>query len=137
MKALSEVHPAIHPDVEGDWAEITVVAARVSVNPFPAGWRPAINAFRCLNHFVVFVDLAGVPPVAIVVKAEPQRLTIRGMRPPAEPGCERTDLAQLLALEIDQGAFERILDLPHEINPADMATEYRDGLFRIQLPLRD
>jgi len=53
----------------------------------------------------------------VEVTAQSRRVTIRGERPAPEPGCRRSDLAQLLALEIDQGTFERSLDLPRTSTP--------------------
>jgi len=136
MKALSEVQSVVLAEIEGEWDRVTILETRTSGHPFAAGWRPAVNAYRCHEHFVVFADLAGVPPEAITVSVEPRRLVIRGTRPAPEPGCARAELTQLLALEIDQGAFERVLDLPQEINPDDFSTEYRDGLLRIQVAVR-
>lgn len=137
MKAPAEFSAAFPPAAERDWDEITIIETRTSGHPFAAGWRPAVNAYRCRAHFVIFADLAGIPPEAITVSVEPRRLVIRGTRPVPEPGCERAELARLLALEIDHGAFERVLDLPQAVNVDDLATEYRDGLLRIQLALRD
>lgn len=120
---------------ETKWDEVFVVAARSDATVAPPHWRPAVNAYRCSGQFVVFAELAGVPAESIEVRAEPGRLMIRGRRPAPEPACTRSELAQLLALEIDQGAFERTLDLPQDIDPAGATTEYRDGLLQIKLPL--
>lgn len=136
MKTLSEIQPVVLTEIEGEWDRITIIETRASGHPFAAGWRPPVNAYRCQDHFVVFADLAGIPPDAIAVSVEPRRLVIRGTRPAPEPGCARAELTQLLALEIDHGAFERVLELPHDVNGDDLATEYRDGLLRIQVALK-
>ena len=124
------------PDVISEWAEITIVETRTSTHPFATGWRPAVNAYRCSAHFVIFADLAGIPAESIAVSAEGVRLTIRGTRPAPEPRWERSEPAQLLALEIDHGSFERVLDLPQEVDPDELTTEYRDGLLRIQIAVK-
>src|SRR6188768_869168 len=136
MKAPAESLVSFPSHFERDWDEIMIVETRTSTHPFVTGWRPAVNAFRCQAHFVIFADLAGIPPEAIAVSVEPRRLIIRGTRPAPEPGGQRTELTQLLALEIDHGSFERVLDLPQEVNPDELTTEYRDGLLRIQLALK-
>jgi HSP20 family protein len=118
------------------WEDVTVVSARADSRPAEPGWRPAVNAYRCARAFVVFVEAAGVPPSSLRVEARPTRLVVRGLRPQPEPDGGPAELAQLLALEIDHGAFERVLELPQEIDPAAVASEYRDGLLRILLPLR-
>jgi HSP20 family protein len=100
------------------------------------GWRPAINAYRCGNRFIVCVDLAGVDMATLQVRAEPGRLTIRGKRPPPEPPCDRPQPVQVLEMEIDYGPFERVLELPAEIDPKRVSAEHRDGLLWIDLPVR-
>ena len=128
--------PLIAPlDVADTESELVIIETRTSLYAAPSGWRPPVNAYRCREKFMVFVDLAGVPPELVKVEVEPTRLVIRGNRPPPEPG-ERTEMTQLIALEIDDGAFERVLDLPHEVNPANLTTEYRDGVLRIAVGLR-
>lgn len=121
------------PETDSD---VVIIETRTSLFAAASGWRPPVNAYRCREKFVVFVDLAGVPPESIEVHLQPARLVVRGTRPPPEPGCGRAELTQLLALEIDHGTFERVLDLPHEVNPDDVTTEYRDGLFRISVGLK-
>lgn len=101
------------------------------------GWRPAINAYRCGNRFVVCVDLAGADRDSLQVQAEPGRLTIRGERPPPEPPCNQPQPVQVLQMEIDYGHFERVLELPAEIDPKRITAEHRDGLLWIDLPVRD
>jgi HSP20 family protein len=117
-------------------AGIVIVGSRTSLFADASGWRPAINAYRCDNKLLVYVDLAGVPPESVELTVQPGRLVIRGARPTPEPDDENAHLCQLIALEIDHGSFERVLDLPPAVNPDDVTTEYRDGLFRIALGLR-
>jgi HSP20 family protein len=120
-------------DVE---AEIVIVGTRASLCAAPTGWRPAINAYRCEDRFLVYVDLAGVPPASVEVVAQPGRLVLKGTRPAPEPSGPDAHLCQLLALEIDHGTFERVLELPPTVDAGDISTEYRDGLFQITLGLK-
>lgn len=111
--------------------------ARLQATQFRATpcWSPAINAYRCADRLVVCVDLAGVSPQELSVRAEPRRLRIRGHRSP--PGPPRSgEPVQVLALEIDAGPFERDLHLPEEIDPERTTAEQRDGWLWIQLPLK-
>ena len=100
------------------------------------GWQPAVNVFRCGAQFIVCVELAGVDQSAIDLRAESRRLAIRGTRALAEPTCDDPPALQVLALEIDHGRFERILDLPADIDPQRVTAEHRHGLLWIKLPLR-
>ena len=135
MSAKTESGGLPFVEMEYEWTDMTVVETRSNSFAPSHGWRPSLNAYRCADHFVVFVELAGVAAASVEVSAQARRVTIRGTRPAPEPGCRRSDLAQLLALEIDQGSFERSLDLPQDIDPAQMTSECRDGLLRIHLPL--
>jgi HSP20 family molecular chaperone IbpA len=117
-------------------AEIVIVETRTTLFAASIGWRPAINAYRCQDKFVIFVDLAGVPRDSIELQVDAGRLLIRGRRHAPEPDGADSGQCHLLALEIDQGSFERALDLPHAVNPGDVTTEYRDGLLRISIGLR-
>jgi HSP20 family protein len=133
MTAISDATFPITPNYETRWDEVLILSSRTMVAP--PSWRPAVNAYRCSDCFVIYVDLAGVPPDSIEVNAHPGRVVVRGRRPAPEPSCLRSELAQLLALEIDQGAFERVLDLPQGIDPQGITTEYNDGMLKIRLPL--
>jgi HSP20 family protein len=132
MSAVSDSFAPSIASHETKWDEVFIVATRLNPLVAQPNWRPAVNAYRCSNQFVIFVDLAGVSPDSIEVLTEPGRVSIRGRRPAPEPA---SDLAQLLALEIDQGNFERVLDLPQEIDPRSVTTLHRDGLLEIRLTL--
>jgi HSP20 family protein len=133
MSPLTETRQAA-PEID---AEIVIVGTRATLFAASSGWRPAINAYRCEDKFVVYVDLAGVPPESVELRVQAGRLVLRGNRPSPEPGGEGANLCQLLALEIDHGSFERVLDLPANVNPEEVSTDYRDGLLRIALALNN
>ena len=97
-------------------------------------WQPAINAFRLPDRYLICVDLAGMQKPDISVRVDSRRLTISGNRPPPEPAPSHSH-AQVLAMEIDYGPFERTLTLPEPIRPEQVTAQYREGLLWIQLPL--
>jgi len=135
MSAISEsVSPAL-ASFEAKWEGVFIVAGRPNPAESAPSWRPPVNAYRCSDQFIIYVDLAGVPAESIEVLTDPGRVVIRGRRPAPEPVCLRSEPAQLLALEIDQGSFERVLDLPQPIDPRGITTEYNEGLLQIRLPL--
>lgn len=138
IRALGSVmSPAtVSPRPTETVSELVILETRSNLYVAPAGWRPPVNAYRCQDKFVLFVDMAGVPPELVKVDIQPTRVVIHGNRPSPEPANRRTDLTQLLALEIDDGAFERVFDLPQEVDPQNVTTEYRDGLLRIAIGLR-
>src|SRR4051812_32438676 len=93
-------------ELQHDLGEIAVQITKTQFFHFhvPQGWRPAINAFRCGDRFMVCVELAGVDKESIDLRAEPLRLTIRGRRATPEPSCDDRAV-QTLAIEIDDGPF--------------------------------
>jgi HSP20 family protein len=97
-------------------------------------WRPAINAYRCQEGFVICVDLAGVERDSIHLEVESRRLLIQGIRrnvePPESAGCQ----TQVLAMEIDQGPFRREVRIPVDIAPDRVKAEQRNGILWIFLP---
>ncbi len=99
-------------------------------------WTPPVNVYRCPDRLVVCVDLAGVNRRDLSVCAEPRRLRIRGHRAPPQPASPTTEPLQVLAMEIDAGAFERDLRLPEEIDPERTTAEQRDGWLWIHLPFK-
>ncbi len=126
------------PELPG---ELTAIAVHLTHARFvrinvPSGWRPALNAFRCHDQFIVCVELAGVEREEIDVQAEPRRLVIRGRRASPEPSCDGPPALQIHALEIDHGTFERVLELSVDIAPERVTAEHRNGLLWIKLPLR-
>jgi HSP20 family protein len=98
-------------------------------------WQPSLNAYRLADQFVICVDIAGMNKKAISVKAEARRLHIAGTRPPPEPARKADEPAQTLAMEIDYGPFERVLELPEEVDAERVTANYREGLLWITLPL--
>ena len=123
--------------LHGTLRDVTSELARLQFSRIGAHtWQPAINAYRCVDRFVIGVDLAGTDKAAIQVLAEPWRLIIRGTRPLSEPACDQPQPVQVLAMEIDYGPFERVLDLPAEVDPGHITAEHRNGLLWVYLPLR-
>jgi len=100
-----------------------------------AQWRPAVNAYRLHDRFVICFDLAGMDRKDISVRVEARRLIVSGTRPAPEPPPQEDRAARLLMMEIDYGPFERALELPHSVDAERVTAVYRDGLLWITLPL--
>jgi HSP20 family molecular chaperone IbpA len=98
-------------------------------------WHPAINVYRCRGCIVICAELAGVDRSQVAVTVEPRRVWLRGQRVPPEPGDAEGPALQVLAMEIDQGGFEREIVLPVDVIPEGVEAEQREGLLWICLPL--
>lgn len=106
--------------------------------PLPQAWQPAVNALLREDTYELVVDLAGVKVSSIEIRVSGRQLIIRGRRDTPEPLPDSgTRCLQVLALEIDDGPFIRVLDLPVDIDAELAVNEYRDGFLRVQIPLRD
>ena len=102
----------------------------------PVAWQPSVNAYRCEHCLRICVDLAGVDRQAIELVLAPGRLTISGQRALPEPSRQEGHAMQVLAMEIDHGPFERLIDLPRNVDPARVTAEQRNGMLWITLPLQ-
>lgn len=102
----------------------------------PHTWRPAINAYRCEDCIRVCVDLAGVDRSDIDLVIANQHLSIRGVRDVPEPSDEVGRPMQMIAMEIDYGAFERELPLPAGVDVNKVHAEQKNGLLWVHLPLK-
>ena len=135
MEDIRSIHLKL---LEGRLGDIAYELTRVHLSPFhqQEAWCPAINAYGCRDQIIVCVDLAGVDRTQIDLRVESRRILIRGQRPPPEPTDSDGPLMQILALEIDHGAFEREVVLPVEVESEQTRAEQRNGMLWVYLPLR-
>jgi len=123
--------------LHGTLYDVTSELARLQFSRVGAHtWRPAINAYRCDKCIRVCVDLAGVERSRIDLTIEPERLFLRGVRDVPEPTNAEGRAVQLLAMEIDYGAFEREVRLAALVDIEKVHAEQRNGLLWISLPLK-
>jgi HSP20 family molecular chaperone IbpA len=98
-------------------------------------WAPRLNAYRERDRLVLCVELAGVGQADIELLVEPRRVWLSGERRTPWPAGGVAELRQVLALEIDDGRWERELALPDPVVPEATRAEQRNGLLWIELPL--
>jgi len=99
-------------------------------------WMPAINAYRLGDRIEVAVDLAGVDRESIDVHVKPGQLTVRGYRDTPDPTAEAGEPIQVLAMEIEDGPFERVFAIPRQVAVRRVTARQDEGLLWITLPLR-
>src|SRR5436309_12801021 len=73
-----------------------------------ANWVPNTDVYSTDNGLVVKVELAGMRSEHLEITVEGNRLRISGNRP---DGC-RASKCSFLAMEINSGPFEHMLELP-------------------------
>src|SRR5262245_21843783 len=92
-------------------------------------WRPAVDVYRTPKGWLLKFDLAGVRPEDIALTVEGCRVTIRGVRRDlmTEEGCS------YYRMEITYNHFERTVELPCDVAPVSVATDYRHGMLLVHL----
>lgn len=105
------------------------------------GWVPAVNIYQVGRLIHICLDLAGIQRDKIDVRIEPGRLTVSGVRQAPEPGGPSAEAGsggrmKILTMEIDYGAFQRVIQVPTNVDLDKVHSEYRDGVLWITLPLK-
>jgi HSP20 family protein len=90
-------------------------------------WVPRLETYRKDNDFVVRLDLPGVDPNDVDVRAEGNLLTITGER--------KNETKNADYQETYYGKFERTLTLPQGVEADKIAAQYQHGVLEIRVPL--
>jgi HSP20 family protein len=92
-------------------------------------WHPAVDVYRTPSGWMLKFDLAGVNPDEISVSLRGRFLTVSGCRRDCttEEGCRH------YLMEISYSRFERTIELPCCLEPARIATDYRDGMLLVRI----
>jgi HSP20 family protein len=94
-----------------------------------ACWCPPADIYRTREGWTVKLDLAGVKPEDVRISAQGRRLKVCGSR----RDCSVTEGCSMYQMEISYSQFSRELELPCEVESAELALEYRDGMLFIQI----
>jgi HSP20 family protein len=100
-----------------------------------AVWEPAVNVYAHGDSLEVCVDLAGVSKQDIKVEVLPHRLVVRGHRRPPDSGMSQGPCRRILAMEIPDGSFERVLDFPLPVDADRVTAKQDNGWLWITLPV--
>jgi len=92
-------------------------------------WQPAVDVYRLTDGWLLKFELAGVPPEDVTVAAGGRRVVVRGAR---VDRCVEVGYA-VHQLEIAYSGFERVVELPDEIDPAAVRTEFSHGMLLVHV----
>lgn len=95
-------------------------------------WRPLADIYRCRDGWLVKFDLAGVRIEDIEVGARDRYLTVRGVR----RDCLTREGHLSYVMEIAYNRFQRVVELPCDIEQATIVTEYQDGMLLVRLAMK-
>jgi HSP20 family protein len=90
-------------------------------------WEPPVDVYETDDELVVLCELPGVDRDRVELLTEGQTLTIRGERRRTAAGTER----RYHRMEVCFGVFERVIDLPAEVDAASARAAYREGFLRV------
>jgi len=95
-----------------------------------AGVFPPINVTQDDNHFYVRAEVPGLKPSELEISALRNRLSIAGKREIAQ----EHGRASYHRRERPEGAFNRVVVLPGEVDSEKVEARYSDGVLGITLP---
>lgn len=95
-----------------------------------AYWAPNTDVYSTEDGIVIKVELAGIQREDLQLSVEENLLKISGTRP---DGC-RAPKCTFLVMEINYGAFETVIELPHGYDMACARAAYHNGFLRIDVP---
>ena len=99
-------------------------------NHNPTSWRPAIELLDNAQSLILRAVLPGMVAKDLEITATRDRLKIAGER---QRQTEHEDKGYYVS-EFHYGKFERVINLPTEIDPKGIHAEFKDGILSLTLP---
>ncbi len=96
------------------------------------GQWPAVDVAYASDppRAIVTAELAGMDPADIALQIEGRKLFLAGRRGPAQPAPDGYQ-----QIEIERGAFRRLIELGADVDADHISARYEDGMLRVELPL--
>ena len=99
-----------------------------------AGFSPRVDVYYCGREeprAIVLVELAGVDPESVSLEVAGRELVVSGDR-----AIQETEGRVYQQVEIEAGAFRRVVELGADVVADRAQASYDDGILRVELPLR-
>jgi HSP20 family protein len=96
-------------------------------------WRPSVDIYRSRSGWLIKLDVAGVRPEDVTVTAQGSHLTVAGQRRDLIVGEDWSHYS----MEIAYSRFERVIELPCDLDCASVRAEYRDGMLILRISLKE
>ena len=95
----------------------------------PTVWRPLADVYRCRTGWLLKFDLAGVRLKDVTVSVQDRLISVSGVRRDTviEEG------ATYYSMEISYNRFERTIEMPVNLEAAEIRMEARDGILLVRL----
>jgi HSP20 family protein len=95
-----------------------------------AHWAPNTDVYSTDSGVVIKVELAGMQRENLELTVDGNQLRISGQRP---DGC-RGPNCKFLAMEINYGAFESVIEVPDGCDLSRGKAVYQNGFLRVDVP---
>lgn len=89
-----------------------------------------VDLYEKPEAFMLKAHVPGIEPEKIVVEATVNTLTIKGEKKEEK----EEKLGTVIRKELRYGEFERVIELPMEIDPAKVEAKYDKGVLMLTLP---
>jgi len=93
-------------------------------------WIPNTDVYATDSGLVIKVELAGMQRENLELTVDGSQLRIAGHRP---DGC-RSPHCKFLAMEINYGVFESVIEVPDGCDLARGQAVYQNGFLRVDIP---
>jgi HSP20 family protein len=92
-------------------------------------WTPPVDIFRARDGWLLRFELAGVRLEDVELRVSRREITLTGLRRDymLEEGCS------FYSMEISYNRFERVIELPDDLDGARVSLDYRDGLLLVRI----
>ena len=97
------------------------------------GFSPAVDVYYSSDppRAIVRADLAGIDPSQVSLEVRGRELVLSGQRESEPPSDDRV----YQQMEIERGAFRRVVALGAEVDADAADAAYEDGILTVELPL--
>ena len=96
-----------------------------------SAWDPPIDVYETGSRYVVTAEVPGLAREQIDLAVQDNRLTIRGVRPGADPEGAARHYHQV---ERGHGSFQRTFEFVDAVDQDGIAADLRDGVLTVTLP---
>ena len=96
-----------------------------------SAWRPPADVYRGRQGWLIKLELAGVRQEDIQVSARGSCITIAGVRRDSSIYEDQTSYS----MEISYNRFERTIELPCDLEQADIQADYCDVMLLVRICL--
>ncbi len=96
-------------------------------------WKPQMDIYETEEDVKIVASLAGVSKDSLEIEINERATKISGVRtPPAAPSSN----TKYCLAELQYGQFDRILYLPHPIDPDQVTASHSNGMLQISMAKR-